>query len=63
MGTTYRNTQPNIIQRMRGLGIHISRWDVSIKLFPSGLREPLRRGGRKNVRARRDGRHQENKAL
>jgi hypothetical protein len=33
------------------------------RVFPSGFREPHRRGGRKILRARGDGRHQENKGL
>ena len=37
--------------------------NVSIKSLPLGLREPYRRGGRRSVRAKWDGVHQENKGL
>ena len=47
----------------RVLGTRSSIWDVSIKFLPSELREAHRRGGRKNVRARKEGGHQKNKAL
>jgi hypothetical protein len=45
------------------LGTCSSKWDVSIKSLPSGLRELRGEGGRKNVRARKYGEHQENKTL
>jgi hypothetical protein len=44
-------------------GPHSRQWDVSIKSSLSELREPLGKGGRKNVGDRRDGGHQGNKAL
>jgi hypothetical protein len=39
-----------------------SKRDISIKSLPSELREYHRREGRKSVRTRRDGGHQESKA-
>jgi hypothetical protein len=39
-----------------------SKWNVSIKSFPSELREAHCRGDRKSLRARVDGEHQKNKA-
>jgi hypothetical protein len=39
------------------------KWDVSIQFLPSVPRELCEREGRKTVRARGDGGHQENKAL
>ena len=50
-------------ERERVLGTHSSKWDIFIKFLVSGIREPCRRGDRKNVRARGEGGHQESKAL
>lgn len=57
----YRDPQPHIMQR--DLGTVSLKWDVSMKSLPSELRKSHRRGGWKNVRARGDGGHQENKSL
>ena len=46
-------------ERERDLGTFSPKWDVSIKSLPPEFRESWGRGGRKIVRARRDGRHQE----
>jgi hypothetical protein len=46
-GNTYsRESQTDIMQRVRDLGTLRPEWDVSTKSCPSGLglREPLRRG-------------------
>jgi hypothetical protein len=40
----------------------VSKWKISIKSLPAELRESWGRGGRKIVRAKGDGGHQENKA-
>jgi hypothetical protein len=50
------------MQRVRDHGILNRKWDVSIKFLHSELKEPHRKGGRKNARARGDEGHQENKA-
>lgn len=51
------------IAQVRDLVTLSLKWDVSIKSFPSGLRKPHRREGRKSLRTRGDGGNQENKAL
>lgn len=35
----YKDPQPVIMQRVRDLGTFNTKWDVSIKSLPSGLRE------------------------
>lgn len=40
---------------VRNFGILITKCDVSIKFFCSGLREPCRRGGGKSARPRESG--------
>jgi hypothetical protein len=47
---------------VRDLATLNPKWNVSIKSLSSWFREPYRRGGRKSVRARGDGEHQESKA-
>ena len=37
-----------------------TKWEVSIKSLTQEVREPLKRGGKKSVRARGDGGHQDN---
>jgi hypothetical protein len=59
-GRKYRDPQTDIIQKVRDLGTQSSKWDVSIKSFSSGLREPHRRGGKKSVRAKGNGGYQDN---
>jgi hypothetical protein len=49
-GNKYRDSEPNISWRVRNFGKLNSKWDITIKSFPSGLREHCRRGGRKNQR-------------
>lgn len=44
-------------------GALIPKWDVSIKSWPSELRETCTSGGRKSVRGSENGDHQEIKAL
>ena len=39
---------------VRHSGTPNTEWDVSIKSFPSGLRKPCGKEGRKNVRSRAD---------
>jgi hypothetical protein len=48
---------------MSDLEVLSPKWDVSIKSFPSELRELYEIRGRKSVRVIGDGGHQENKAL
>lgn len=51
MGTnTETYLQADSMQRVRDLGTLGPKWDVSIKSFPSGLRKPCGKEGRKNVR-------------
>jgi hypothetical protein len=51
------------MQGMKDLRIFSPKCDVSMKSLPSGLREPCRKGGRKNVKARGDGGQLGNQAL
>jgi hypothetical protein len=51
------------MQKVKDLGMLSPKQGISTKSFPTGLREPHRRRGRKNVRGKKDGRHQEKKAL
>lgn len=53
----YTDPLPDTIHRVRNLGTRSPIWTISIRSLPLGLREPHRRGGRKNVRARGDGGH------
>jgi hypothetical protein len=50
------------MQSVRNLGTLCPKWEVSIKSFPSKLRELHRRGG-KTVSIRGHGGHQGNKDL
>jgi hypothetical protein len=59
-GNKYRDPQPDDIQRVRNFGALIPKLDVFIKSFPSGFRQPRGREGRKSVRARGEGGHQDN---
>ena len=47
----------------RDFGTFCSKWNVFLKSLPSEFRESHARGGRKNIRARGDGGHQEKKTL
>lgn len=58
IGTKHRDAQPDIMQRARDHGTLRPKRGVSIKSLPLGIREPLGRGGGKNVKARGDGEHQ-----
>lgn len=58
-GNKYRDPQPDNVQRVRDPGILSSKWNVSIRSLPSGLR----RGGGNPVSSRGDGGHQGNKVL
>ena len=58
-GNMCRDEQSDV--RERGERKRESKWEVSIKSLHSELRESCRRGGRKIVRARGDGGHQEKK--
>jgi len=55
-----RDSHSDNMQRVRDLGTLSSKWDMSMKSFPT---EPCGRGGRKRKRTRGDGGHQENKAF
>lgn len=59
---TNRDPQPDIMQRVRPWE-NSSRWNVSNQSLPSVLRELLKRGDKKSIRARGDGGHQRNKTL
>lgn len=59
----YRDSQLVSIQRVEELESLSPKWDVSVKSFSLGLREPCRRGCRETVRSRGDGGCQENKAF
>ena len=63
MGTITEDHSQTFSQTVRDLRILSYKWDVSIKSIPSKLKGIGRREGRKSVRARGDGGHQENKAL
>lgn len=56
---TETHSQP--LCRVRDFGTVSQKYDVSIKSFPSEIREPCRRGGRKNVTVIGHGGHQEYK--
>jgi hypothetical protein len=60
MGTN-TETHSQTMCRKRDLGTLSHKQDVSFKI--PFLRAPARRGGRKSVKAKGDGGHQENKAL
>jgi hypothetical protein len=51
---TNTETHSQTLYKQWDLEIHSSTWNVFIKLLPSELREPHRRGGRRDVKARRD---------
>lgn len=51
----HRNPQLDDVQRIRDFGTLTPKWDVFIKLFPSGPRELCRGGGGEILRARGGG--------
>lgn len=59
-GDKYRAPQSDNIEGVRDFGALSSKLDVLIKSFPSGFRQPLRRKGRRSLRARGEGRYQAN---
>jgi hypothetical protein len=59
----FRSLHPDLMQGVRDLGTLSPKWGVSNKFFLSELRLPCRREGRKDIRVRGDGGHQEDKAL
>jgi hypothetical protein len=64
MGTNTEESHRQTSECERPWNTHFNpEEDVSIKSFPLGFREPRGRGGRKNVRGRGVGGHQESKAL
>jgi hypothetical protein len=52
MGTKYRDTQPDVMQRKGDFRILSPKWDISIKSYPSDLWKHHKRRDRKNIRAR-----------
>lgn len=63
MGIKYGHPQPAITRRMGDLETLSCEGDVFIKFLPTGLREPWGKETERVLRAREDGRHQENKVL
>jgi hypothetical protein len=59
----HRDPQQTLTQAVRELVILSPKWDVSIKSIPLELTDLCRRGGRKSLRGRGDGGHQESKVL
>ena len=62
-GNKSRDTQSDNMQRVRDLGALSSKWDIAIKSFPMGLREPCGRGGWEEKKSQRGWRTKGKKAL
>lgn len=62
-GNEYRGPQPDVTQRARETFEHSALSGMSPSEVLSEFREPCRREGRKNIRARGCGGHQESKGL
>lgn len=57
------NTKPDTLHRMIDLSTLSTKGQVSIIPLLPGLREPIRKGGKKNLRVRGEGIYQGNKVL
>lgn len=53
----YKDPQPVIIQRRGSFGISSTKYEVSIKFLPLGIRETFERGSRKSIIIREDKGH------
>lgn len=60
---TNRDPQTDDMQRVKALGTHSSKWDVSIKIIPLEIRPPCGREGKKSVTSRGDREQEGNSAF